>query len=145
VQRQEFIMEQLRQVGIRVRYSIGTIPEASAAFFGNEKKTDALVSAWTGRPDPSLTYSLMYLPDAYYNGGRGPVPDDLVQAIADSRATPDKAERKAAFSQVQKLVLDNALVCPLAFLSALDVAGDKVEGYKPNLLNKPKLQDVSLA
>ena len=71
-------MEQLRQVGIRVRYSIGTIPEASAAFFGNEKKTDALVSAWTGRPDPSLTFSLMYLPDAYYNGGRGPVPAFVV-------------------------------------------------------------------
>ena len=33
----------------------------------------------------------------------------------------------------------------LAFLSALDVAGEKVEGYKPNLLNKPKLYDVSLA
>lgn len=145
VQRQEFIMEQLRQVGIRVRYSIGTIPEASAAFFGNEKKTDALVSAWTGRPDPSLTFSLMYLPDAYYNGGRGPVPDELVQAIAASRASPDKEARKLAFSKVQKLVLDNALVCPLAFLSALDVAGEKVEGYKPNLLNKPKLYDVSLA
>jgi peptide/nickel transport system substrate-binding protein len=29
-----------------------------------------LLSAWTGRPDPSMTYSLMYSKDAYFNAGR---------------------------------------------------------------------------
>jgi hypothetical protein len=46
------------------------VPEISGQFFGNEKKFDVLLSAWTGRPDPAMTYGLMYAKDAYFNAGR---------------------------------------------------------------------------
>ena len=74
VQREEILIEQLRKAGINVKFVNGTVAEASAAFFGAEKKGAGLLSAWTGRPDPSLTYSLMFTKDAYYNAGRAPVP-----------------------------------------------------------------------
>src|SRR5262249_29873491 len=68
-QRQEVLMEQLGKAGIRVKWTTGSIPEMSAAFFA-DKKGEGLLAAWTGRPDPSLTYSLMFLKDSYYNAGR---------------------------------------------------------------------------
>jgi len=42
-----------------VKFVNSPIAEASASFFGAEKRGSGLLAAWTGRPDPSLTYSLM--------------------------------------------------------------------------------------
>lgn len=144
VQRQEILIEQLRKAGFNIRFGNGSIAEASAAFFGAEKKYAALLSAWTGRPDPSLTYSLMYSKDAYYNAGRGEVPAELTAAIKDSRSSEDQDTRRKAFATVQRLVMENAFVAPLAFQFELDAMSAKVKGFRPNLLGKPKYEDVWL-
>ena len=89
VQRQEILIEQFRKGGMNVKFSNAPIAEASSAFFGAEKRGSGLLAAWTGRPDPSLTYSLMFTKDAYYNGGRAPVPPELEAAIKESRASED--------------------------------------------------------
>ena len=115
VQRQEILIEQFRKAGIGVRFINAPVAEASAAFFGPEKRGSGLLAAWTGRPDPSLTYSLMFTKDAYYNGGRAPVPPELEAAIKESRASEDIEIRRKAFATVQRLVMENAFVAPLAF------------------------------
>lgn len=142
VQRQEILIEQLRKAGIGVRFVNAPIAEASAAFFGAEKKGAGLLSAWTGRPDPSLTYSLMFTKDAYYNAGRAGVPGELETAIKESRASEDIEVRRKAFAAVQRLVMENAFVVPLAFQFELVAMNKKVQGYRPNLLGKPKYDDV---
>jgi len=144
VQRQEILIEQFRKAGINVKFSNAPIAEASAAFFGPEKRGSGLLAAWTGRPDPSLTYSLMFTRDAYYNGGRAPVPPELEAAIKESRASEDIDMRRMAFATVQRLVMENAFVAPLAFQFELVAMNKKVQGYKPNLLGKPKYDDVWL-
>jgi peptide/nickel transport system substrate-binding protein len=144
VQRQEILIEQFRKAGISVRFLNAPIAEASAAFFGAEKRGSGLLAAWTGRPDPSLTYSLMFTKDAYYNGGRGAVPPELEAAIKESRASEDIQVRSKAFATVQRLVMENALVAPLAFQFELVAMNKKVQGYRPNLLGKPKYDDVWL-
>ncbi len=144
VQRQEILIEQLRKAGISVRFLNAPIAEASAAFFGAEKRGSGLLAAWTGRPDPSLTYSLMFTKDAYYNGGRGAVPPELETAIKESRASEDVQIRTKAFATVQRLVMENAFVVPLAFQYELVAMNKKVQGYRPNLLGKPKYDDVWL-
>ncbi len=144
VQRQEILIEQLRKAGISVRFLNAPIAEASAAFFGAEKRGSGLLAAWTGRPDPSLTYSLMFTKDAYYNGGRGAVPPELEAAIKESRASEDVQIRTKAFATVQRLVMENAFVAPLAFQFELVAMNKKVQGYRPNLLGKPKYDDVWL-
>ena len=55
IRREEIIIEQLAKVGLKAQFSNGSIAEMSAAFFGKDKKGAGLLSAWTGRPDPSLT------------------------------------------------------------------------------------------
>jgi peptide/nickel transport system permease protein/peptide/nickel transport system substrate-binding protein len=144
VQRQEILIEQFRKVGIGVRFVNAPVAEASAAFFGPEKRGSGLLAAWTGRPDPSLTYSLMFTKDAYFNGGRAPVPPELEAAIRESRASEDIEVRRKAFSTVQRLVMENAFVAPLAFQFELVAMNKKVQGYRPNLLGKPKYDDVWL-
>ena len=97
------LIEQLAKVGIRVKWQTGSIPEMSAAFFA-DKKGEALLAAWTGRPDPSLTYSLMFAKDSYYNAGRTEWSPELTAALLETRASEDLEARKAAFAKVQKIV-----------------------------------------
>jgi peptide/nickel transport system substrate-binding protein len=144
VQRQEILIEQFRKAGMNVKFVNAPIAEASASFFGPEKRGSGLLAAWTGRPDPSLTYSLMFTKDAYYNGGRAAVPPELEAAIKESRASEDIEIRRKAFATVQRLVMENAFVLPLAFQFELVAMNKKVQGYRPNLLGKPKYDDVWL-
>jgi ABC-type transport system substrate-binding protein len=144
VQRQEVLIEQLRQGGIRLKFTTGSIPEMSAAFFGSEKKGDILLAAWTGRPDPSLTYGLQFAKSSYYNAGRADVPPVLTEALQATRASEDLAARQKAFATVQRIVLEEGLVAPLVFQYELNAHVAKVKGYKPNLLGKPKFEDVWL-
>lgn len=143
VQRQEVLIEQLRKGGFRARFTTGSIPEMSAQYF-TERKTDILLAAWTGRPDPSLTFQLMFSKESYYNAGRIEVSPALTAAMLESRASEDLEMRKKAFARVQKIVLEEALVCPLVFQYELNAHTAKVKGYKPNLLGKPKFEDVWL-
>lgn len=144
VRRAEIVIELLAKVGLKAQFTNGSIAEMSAAFFGKDKKGAGLLSAWTGRPDPSLTYTLMYSKDSYFNAGRADVPAAMPEALKATRATENIEERKKAFAKVQRLVMENALVCPLAFQFELDGMTPRVKGYKPNLLGKPKYDGVWL-
>lgn len=143
IQRQEVLIEQYRKVGIRIRYTNGTVAETSATF-NTERKADVFLSAWTGRPDPSLTYQLMFGEGAYYNSSRIAAVPEMAEALAATRATEDIDARKKAISRVQRIVTENALVIPLAFQFELDAVRQPVKGFRPNLLGKPKFEDVWL-
>jgi ABC-type transport system substrate-binding protein len=144
VQREEILIEQLRKVGITAQFSNGTVAAIAAAFFGQEKKGAAQLSAWTGRPDPSQTYASLYTKDAYYNAARAEVVPELVAAIAESRSTEDIEARTRAFAKLQRALMENAYVVPLVFPLQVAVLSTKVRGYRPNLLGKPKFEHVWL-
>lgn len=143
VQQQEVLIEQMRKAGIRLRWERYTGPPTPAAFFA-EKKGDLLLAPWTGRPDPSLTYQLVFGTGSYFNAGRGEGAPGLTEALLATRASDDLAVRKEAFRKLQKIVTDNALHLPLLFRPELTAYSAKVKGYKPNLLGKPKFEDVWL-
>jgi len=143
VQQQEVLMEQMRKAGIRLRFERYTGPPTPAAFFA-EKKGDLLLAPWTGRPDPSLTYQLVFGAGSYFNAGRGEGAPGLTEALLTTRSSDDLAVRKEAFRKLQKIVTENALHLPLLFRPELTAYSQKVKGYKPNLLGKPKFEDVWL-
>lgn len=143
VQRQEVLIEQYRKVGIRLKFTNGTIPEMTNAFFV-EKKGDIYLSAWTGRPDPSLTYQLMFGAGSFYNASRTEAVPEIGPALLETRRSQDLAGRQKAFAALQKIITENALVVPLVFQFEMDAHGQKVKGYKPNLLGKPKFENVWL-
>jgi len=144
VRRSEVLQAQLGEAGIRLKFTRGTIAEISGQFFATEKKYDVLLSAWTGRPDPSMTYALGFDKGAYYNAGREADPE-LVKLIQQSRESEDLTERAAVFAKIQRFIMENALSAPIAFQYELDALGTKVKGYVPDLLGKPKFENINLA
>jgi ABC-type transport system substrate-binding protein len=144
VQRQEVVLAQLAKINVSGRFTNGTIAETSSIFFGDQKQGDLLLSAWTGRPDPSLTYALLYGQSSYYNPGRVAPPAGYDEALAASRATQDQDERARHLAVCQKLAMDAVLSIPLSIRYEVNAAGKQVEGYRGNLLGKPKFTDVGL-
>jgi peptide/nickel transport system permease protein/peptide/nickel transport system substrate-binding protein len=142
-QRQEVLQEQWRKVGIKLRFSTFNIPEGSAAFFA-KAEGNGLLSQWTGRPDPSLTFTLLYGKGSYFNSGREEATPEITASLAASRASADLEDRKKAFSALQRQVLEQALSVPLLFQFELDAHSTKVKGFKPNLLGKPRFDGVWL-
>lgn len=145
VRRAEVVIEMLGKVGIRAKFTNGTVAEISGQFFGNEKKFDALLSAWTGRPDPSMTYSLGFAKGAYYNAGRTEASPELSALLQESRLKEDLEFRRQAFAKIQRIVMEQALVAPLAFRYEMVASTQQVKDFRPNLLGKPKFNDVWLA
>ncbi len=144
VQRSEVVDAQLKAVGFRVQFTRGTLPEITGQFFGTEKRFDALLSAWTGRPDPSMTYAALYAEGSYYNAGRESDPK-LMDLLRESRQSEAIATRAAVFAQVQRFAMENALSVPIAFQFELDAIAQRARGYKPDLLGKPKFEDMHIA
>jgi peptide/nickel transport system permease protein/peptide/nickel transport system substrate-binding protein len=145
LRRNEIVMEQLGKVGIRCKFTVATVPEISAQFFGNEKKFDAMVSAWTGRPDPTMTYLALFAKDSYYNAGRSEASPEISSLLLESREKFAHVDRQAVFSKLQRQIMEGAYSAPLAFQFDVAGVGARVKGYKPNLLGKPKFVQVSLA
>jgi len=141
VRRAEVLQEQLGKAGIRLKFTRGTVAEISANFFN--QGYDMLLSAWTGRPDPSMTYALGFDKGAYYNASREAT-DELSDLIRRSRESEDLKERAAVFDRIQQITMGQALSAPIAFQYELDALSPKVKGYKPDLLGKPKFEFVSL-
>ena len=128
---------------MRVTSFAGTIPQQTNAFFV-EKKGDLYLSAWTGRPDPSQTYQLMFSGGSFYNAGRNEAVPEIGPALLETRKYQDIPARKQAFSKLQRIVTENALVVPLVFQFEMDAHTQRVKGYRPNLLGKPKFEFVWL-
>lgn len=145
VQRQEVVLSQLAKIGVRGRFTNAPIAEASGRFFGEEKLGDVHLSAWTGRPDPSLTYALLYSEGSYYNAGRVAPPEGFAEAIAASRSSSDQAERAKALATVQRLAMESAMTIPLSFRSEVDAVAKNVHDHQANLLGKPKFRQVTFA
>lgn len=141
VRRAEVLQEQLGKAGIRLKFTRGTVAEISANFFN--QGYDMLLSAWTGRPDPSMTYALGFDKGAYYNAGREAT-EELSDLIRRSRESENLKERAAVFDKIQQITMGQALSAPVAFQYELDALSPKVKGYRPNLLGKPKFEFVSL-
>jgi len=143
VQRTEVLIEMLKKANIRLKVTTGSGVDTAGQFFGKQEG-DMHLSAWTGRPDPSLTYELLFAEGSFFNAGRGATPG-MADALAAAKTGTTLDERKKAFVKVQRLAVENALSGPLMFDVQMVVHSNRVKGYRPNLIGKPKLLGVSLA
>ena len=141
-QRAEVLIEQLKAARIRVHLTSASNAEVTSRFF-QQKAGNVNLSSWSGRPDPSLTYSLMFGSEHSSTRATAMTPG-LDEALAATRVSDDLSERAKAFATVQKIVLDNALFAPLMFQPQIVVHATEVNGYRPTLLGKPRFDDVFL-
>lgn len=144
VQRQEILLEQMGKAGFRLKFQQFSVADATAQFFGADKKGDAYLAAWTGRPDPSLTTQLMFAKESYFNAGKVDPAPGRAEAQLETIAVEAPAERKKAFAKLQKIAADNSLFVPIVVQYDVQAMHEKVQGYVPNLLGKPKFEQVWL-
>jgi ABC-type transport system substrate-binding protein len=143
-QRHEIIMEQLRKSGIRAQMTVGSSADMYQRFMV-QGEGDMLLALWTGRPDPSQPFLLVYGENGFNNSGKVPPPPEMAQAQADSQSESSQDGRKRAFAKLERAALEHALSAELAFVPGIEVFTPNVQGYVPNLLGKPKFNDIYLA
>ena len=144
VQRQEILIEQFSKVGVKIKFATASVADSTSQFM-MDKRGDAYLGAFTGRPDPSLIFQRLFDPNSVINAGRvDPVPERAAAQLATQSST-DLEARKKAFVTLQKIVSDNALCLPITVQYDVAAFAKKVEGYKPNLTGKPKFENVSIA
>ncbi len=141
-QRQQVVIEQLKQVGIRVTLMGFSVNDAIKSFF-TDKKGDALLILWGGRPDPTMTFRDLFSKDSFYNPARTE-PDGYGEALATTEASQDIDVRAKLLSKVQHIASDSALMVPLVFDSQYAAYSKKVKGYRPNLFGRPRYDNVSI-
>lgn len=143
VQRTEVLIEMFKKANIRLKLSTGSGVETAGQFFGKQEG-DMHLSFWTGRPDPSLTYDLLFAEGSFFNAGRGATPG-MAALLSEAQSGATQESRKAAFVKVQRAALENALFCPIMFDVQMVVHTNRLKGYQPNLIGKPKFEGVSLS
>ncbi|MGV2981494.1 ABC transporter substrate-binding protein [Camelimonas sp. ID_303_24] len=142
VQRQEVLMEMWRKVGINAKLRAATVAEASTAFFF-QRAVDSFIAAITSRPDPSMVPYTIFGKTSPYNGGRQEIPG-MEEALAASRVGATQEARQAALAKVQRIAAEHAVYVPLAFDPNVVAMNKRVQGFIPNLLGRPRFENVSV-
>jgi ABC-type transport system substrate-binding protein len=137
----EILKEQWAEIGVTVNIVPREIVQASNDYF-NDRKAPALLSQWTGRPDPALSYRLNFAAEGYFNTSAEAVPgiDDALK-VADASTEIDA--RKPGLDQAAEAVFADTPFFPLVFQDSLIGLRDNVKGFEGNLLGKPKFMGVS--
>lgn len=138
----EILKDQLSDVGVTLNIKPLEVVQATNDYF-NDKKAPALLSQWTGRPDPTMTYRLLFSAEGYFNTS-GKATPGLDDALTQADASTDPAERKPGLGAAAEAVFEDTSFLPLVFGNSLVGLGDDVKGFEGNLLGKPKFMGVTL-
>jgi peptide/nickel transport system permease protein/peptide/nickel transport system substrate-binding protein len=141
-QRQEVVIEQLRQAGVRAKLTALSVNDSIKAYF-YDKQYDLLLIVWGSRQDPSMMFNTLFSKDSPSNPS-GLEPDGFADLLAQSQASADIKVRKAAIAKLSRLVSDNALTVPLVFDAQFSAFNKKVKGYRPTLFGRLRLDTIDL-
>lgn len=139
----EILKEQWAEVGVTVNIVPRDVVQSTSAFF-NDRDAPALLSAWTGRPDPALTYRLMFTEAGYFNPSSLPVPG-LDEALLGSDEATSIEDRQGPLQDAALAVYENTANLPLTYNDSLTGYRSDVVGFENNLLGKPKFLGVSFS
>lgn len=138
----EILKAQWAEIGVTIDISPVENTQGSTDHFA-DGKTVAWMANWTGRPDPSQTFLSLFGKEGYFNAGRVDFPG-LQAAVDAANAATEQDDRAAAFKEAAAVVYDQVPAIPLVFADLLVGMSNKVEGYQPNLLGKPKFIGITV-
>jgi ABC-type transport system substrate-binding protein len=134
VRKFEIIQQQLKNVGIDMKFDVKDVATAAKNFF-TDKTYDLICSSWSGRPDPSQTASSLFSSASFYNAGGYAAPgmDDALAAAASAQS---QSERATAFGKVTSLNQRYVVWLPLLSDPNVTAIDKKIQGLVPNLYGK---------
>jgi len=140
--RQELLMAQWSKAGIRIKLTTAA-PQHAMEFFMLQSKGSMLISPTGGFPDPTQFYEAMFGADALRNASKIELPGfrPLLDRTMDAL---DQSARKAAFADLQRFVIEQALQVPQHINRIVTVRTKKVNNFSNGLLATPKFHEVWL-
>ncbi len=143
MQRQELLISQLAKSGIRLKLT-PTTPQQAMQNFMLEKKGEILISPTGGYPDPSQSYEVQFAKDALRNAGKIELPGfrPLMDATESAQ---DQESRKAAFVNLQRFVIEQAMQVVQYIAPGVSVLSSKVRNFEAGIIGTPKFHEVWLA
>ena len=87
---------------------------------------------------------MLFGSEGFYNVAGAEIPG-FDEALAPAFTSPDPADQDAAIEAASIAVAKDGMNVPLMFSERVQAFTKRVTGYTPNLLNKPKFNDVSLS
>ena len=139
-QRADILASYFGKVGIKMTRTVGTL--AHTLDLWRQGTGDIRMVGWNGRPDPALTYALIFSPESAFNIGAAVPSPDLIKQISESRKFEKLEDRKAAMVKVLRLEREFALGIPLAFEPYITAYSKKVKGEVTNVGGRPHLETV---
>jgi len=139
--RMEIVQSQLAEIGITVELRPLEQVQGTATFF-DEKAVPVYHNQWTGRTDPALTMQLLFGQNGYFNVAKVDIPG-FADAMQGALTSTDLDERAAAIVEAEKAVAEAGMIVPLYFVQRPLAWKDSLSGVTPNLLGKPKFDQVS--
>ncbi|WP_162602408.1 ABC transporter substrate-binding protein [Nocardioides daejeonensis] len=137
----EIIKAQLAEIGIDME--IKALPPADMGVNFLKGTGDAVITAWTGRPDPSMLFSA-YFDEAAPQNVSHVEPEGFDEALAAANAIEETAARGDALAAVQKVVLEAGAVVPVTFNQVGTVCNDRVTGYEPTVVGISEFRGVGM-
>lgn len=144
IQTSEAVQAMLGEIGIdvTVRPIAGAGPFLDSIY--GSKDADAWMLAWGGRPDPSMTLGLLYLPGSFNNPSSRSTPE-IEELHARSLSTFDEDERAAVLQELSAAIVEAALdVIVLYFPEKVSVTTDEVMGMEIWAAGRPELRGVAM-
>ncbi len=132
--------EQMKPAGIKLDV---TIMSGSACLqrLNTTKDFHAWQGAFSGRPDPFLTYSQTFLSTGQFNRGKMDFPgvDALINEIPKAYT---QEEQKPIYEQINKRWIDEAPAIQLFYMPNYAVYSKDLAGEQPNQQGKPDLVTI---
>lgn len=141
VQRVEVVAAMLKEANIFIgKKNSGSVLQMGQSW--REGVGDAFFALWTGRQDPSMAYSQLFVPGGFFYRGDVEHSPELTKTIYESRRVSDQDQRTEVCAHVQRLEREFALCVPLAFEPEMVAHNQTVHGYESNLMGKLRFDNV---
>jgi peptide/nickel transport system substrate-binding protein len=138
----EALASQLSKIGITVKLR-QVEPAQAGQIYTFNKESDAIIGPWSGRPDPSQTVGLLYLPTGALNVNGKSTPE-IEQLAAKGSATFDQTERAKVYQDLSAKMTESALYVPLYVRERPYVSDKKVTGFVPYFSGKLEFRNVAI-
>ncbi|MHA6695253.1 ABC transporter substrate-binding protein [Homoserinimonas sp. A520] len=139
----EALASQLAKVNINVTVDQTEAAALTAAYSNNERET--LAVRWTGRPDPTSTLGLIFMPGGSNN------PSDLASKTAidlfeKQKVETDSAKRAELLGQLSKELVDHPPASNVVLFQAVSAIGanTKVVGLQGYMTGKVEFRGVGM-
>ncbi|WP_420452384.1 ABC transporter substrate-binding protein [Ilumatobacter sp.] len=136
----EAMQPMLAEVGITM--TLRGVPGAQVAdLFYAQEESQAIISPWGGRPDPSQTLYLLFTPDGFSNPGDGTT-DAFMELFPQTLEIGDREESlQAASAQIVEDAMDVVMYYPQTPYAY----GENVVGFEQWFSGKPEFRGMGVA